>query len=143
MNESFFIYRQRHKQWVARIASEIKGVIFETAPFDIIDMTGRFIEVKINESKDAKHKYLVHLSADEAKFGQLMPLWVLLVIPNIEAYLIPFNKLKVAPMKEHLVGNFMQKSHLVWINKELREHYVFKININLPIKSGVSSEDSK
>jgi hypothetical protein len=53
------------------------GTAFETAPFDLIDAKGRFIEVKINASK--KNKYRIQLSKDEVNFGKLAKLFILFI----------------------------------------------------------------
>jgi CRISPR/Cas system-associated exonuclease Cas4 (RecB family) len=128
LNNTFFKYRERHNGWVNHIAQILKGTVFETAPFDIIDVNKRCIEVKVNESKDRKHRYRIQLSKDEVNFGRLMPLWVFLICPEKEAYLIPFDRLKVGAIKSHLVSNFTQKHYEIWIDKTLRECFKFDLS---------------
>jgi CRISPR/Cas system-associated exonuclease Cas4 (RecB family) len=127
LHSTFFKYRERHNEWVNHVAQLLKGTVFETAPFDIIDEEKRCVEVKVNGSKDRKHRYRIQLSRDEVNFGKLMSLWVLLIVPDKEAYLIPFDRLKVGSMKSHLVGNFIQKHYEIWIDKTLRECFKFEL----------------
>jgi len=115
-----------HEKLVKETANRFNGIVFKRAPFDLILQDGRFVEIKTS-SATSYHKWRLHITEDELKFGQLKELWLLFA--NDEGqYLFPFEEIrqqlqlrkKQVQLSPNNVKRVMRE---IYIKKILKKYY--------------------
>ena len=121
----------RHKIAVQKIAEEKRGVVFNSAPFDVIDNDRVFYEVKSPSDRKGKHKgeCRLSISEDEIKFGQLFKeRFIFVIIFNENKYVVPFIELEKRILRNrsnrHLFGNVIRVGRQITLGKKFLQKYI-------------------